>query len=278
MAAGDTAAASGSGSSSGPPPAPPALLPASVRPAQPCADSLRGGDSSNETTPLLLPQLLPPRPPLPPRRALAPSAWPRSANDTEAAMLNPEEVEDGGDDDDESVDGDSASSDEQAALLDGSTGSDAPAGPKQQRRRRTQSLSGPSSASRTLKVLLFVCGLSTFARSESLLMQTQMFARCFGLGSAFYPAASSALFMPGIIVQLLQNRYDKGIDRRFGTFRAANARILTSLFGPSGQGEADTAAAGPLDGALASSWIIYGWLRLLHFFGGSMWPFLLPKK
>lgn len=85
--------------------------------------------------------------------------------------------------------------------------------------------------SNTLKLLFFICGLSTFARSESVLMQTQMFAECFKLGNKFYPAASSAIFMPGILIQLIQNRYDKAMDRRFTTYRAANVRILSSVLG-----------------------------------------------
>ena len=60
--------------------------------------------------------------------------------------------------------------------------------------------------SNTLKLMFFICGLSTFARSESILMQTQMYAKCFGLGSTFYPSASSAMFMPGILIQLVQNK------------------------------------------------------------------------
>jgi hypothetical protein len=60
--------------------------------------------------------------------------------------------------------------------------------------------------SNTLKLLFFICGLSTFARSESVLMQTQMYTKCFNLGSTFYPSASSAIFMPGILIQLVQNR------------------------------------------------------------------------
>jgi hypothetical protein len=61
-------------------------------------------------------------------------------------------------------------------------------------------------------------------------MQTQMYARCFELGDHFYPAASAALFLPGILIQLIQSRYDKLFDRKYTTYRAANARILLSIF------------------------------------------------
>ena len=83
--------------------------------------------------------------------------------------------------------------------------------------------------SNTLKLLFFICGLSTFARSESVLMQTQMYADCFGLGPNFYAAASSAIFMPGIIVQLVQTRFDRAVDRRFGTYTAAAVRITLAF-------------------------------------------------
>lgn len=67
--------------------------------------------------------------------------------------------------------------------------------------------------SNTLKLLFFICGLSTFARSESVLMQTQMYTKCFDLGTTFYPSASSAIFMPGILIQLVQNRWVGGCKK-----------------------------------------------------------------
>lgn len=91
---------------------------------------------------------------------------------------------------------------------------------------RSVVVSKPEGVSNTLKLLFFICGLSVFARSEALFMQTQMYAKCFGLGPNFYAAASSALFMPGIVVQMIQTKYDRHLDRKFGTYRAAAYRIV----------------------------------------------------
>jgi hypothetical protein len=85
--------------------------------------------------------------------------------------------------------------------------------------------------SNTLKLLFFICGLSTFARSEAVLMQTQMYAKCFHLGPNFYAAASSAIFMPGIFIQMIQTKYDRVFDRKYGTYKAAAFRIVLSYAG-----------------------------------------------
>ena len=82
--------------------------------------------------------------------------------------------------------------------------------------------------SNTLKLLFFICGLSTFARSEAVLMQTSMYAKCFHLGPNFYAAASSAIFIPGILVQVIQTKWDRYFDRKYGTYKAAAFRIVLS--------------------------------------------------
>eukprot|EP00730_Choanoeca_flexa_P016662 TRINITY_DN7925_c0_g1_i1.p1 TRINITY_DN7925_c0_g1~~TRINITY_DN7925_c0_g1_i1.p1 ORF type:complete len:464 (+),score=98.15 TRINITY_DN7925_c0_g1_i1:246-1637(+) len=87
----------------------------------------------------------------------------------------------------------------------------------------------PQGVSNTLKLLFFICGLSAFARSESVLMQTQMYAQCFDLGPNFYAAASSAIFMPGIFIQIIQTKYDRYFDRTYGTYRAAAYRIVLAF-------------------------------------------------
>lgn len=78
----------------------------------------------------------------------------------------------------------------------------------------------------TLRFLFFLCGVSTFARSEVVLMQTQMYAECFGLGEYFYALASISIFMPGILVQMLQSKFDARLDQHFGTARSATWRIM----------------------------------------------------
>eukprot|EP00045_Choanoeca_perplexa_P013598 m.154791 g.154791 ORF g.154791 m.154791 type:complete len:459 (-) comp16397_c0_seq1:1184-2560(-) len=89
----------------------------------------------------------------------------------------------------------------------------------------------PTHISNTLKLLFFICGLSTFARSEAVLMQTQMYAKCFHLGPTFYAAASSAIFMPGIFIQIIQTKFDRYFDRKYGTYKAAAFRIVLSYVG-----------------------------------------------
>lgn len=82
-----------------------------------------------------------------------------------------------------------------------------------------------------LKIFFLVCGLSVFARSESVFMQTQMYARCFDLGDRFYALASCAIFMPGILVQIIQNKYDVVHDLAYGTYKATTCRLVAALLG-----------------------------------------------
>eukprot|EP00049_Salpingoeca_infusionum_P015775 m.309319 g.309319 ORF g.309319 m.309319 type:complete len:508 (-) comp15945_c6_seq1:342-1865(-) len=78
-----------------------------------------------------------------------------------------------------------------------------------------------------MKFLAFLCGISTFARTECILMQTLMFARCFD-NRSFYPKSSMFMFMPGILVQVLQSRFDQGFNARHTTFKASIFRISSS--------------------------------------------------
>ena len=43
----------------------------------------------------------------------------------------------------------------------------------------------------------------------------------------FYGLATVVLFLPGLVVQLFQNRYDKAFDTRFGARQTAICRLLT---------------------------------------------------
>ncbi|EGD80488.1 hypothetical protein PTSG_11131 [Salpingoeca rosetta] len=87
------------------------------------------------------------------------------------------------------------------------------------------------STSLALKLFFLVCGLSVFARSEAVFMQTQMYAKCFGLGDRFYALASCAIFMPGILVQIIQNKYDVLHDLKYGTYKATTTRLLVAVLG-----------------------------------------------
>ena len=80
-----------------------------------------------------------------------------------------------------------------------------------------------------IKCMLVVCGLSTFVRSECVLMQIQMYDICFDLGANFYAIASGCFFLPGIFVQLLQERYDDRMDERFGTHQSMLFRCYASV-------------------------------------------------
>eukprot|EP00054_Salpingoeca_dolichothecata_P026429 m.189042 g.189042 ORF g.189042 m.189042 type:complete len:513 (-) comp25652_c0_seq2:188-1726(-) len=84
---------------------------------------------------------------------------------------------------------------------------------------------------RYLGVLFFLCGVSTFARTESFLLQTVLFSMCFDYGPNYYPIASGCLFLPGIFVQLLQSRFDMTFGRQLSTFKANLLRISVSAIG-----------------------------------------------
>eukprot|EP00043_Microstomoeca_roanoka_P018901 m.206408 g.206408 ORF g.206408 m.206408 type:complete len:429 (-) comp16907_c1_seq2:242-1528(-) len=88
-----------------------------------------------------------------------------------------------------------------------------------------------ASKSAALKLLFVICGLSVFARSESVFMQTQMYSKCFGLGDRFYALASCAMFMPGILVQIMQHSVDPYQDRKYGTRRASSYRLVIAVLG-----------------------------------------------
>lgn len=80
-----------------------------------------------------------------------------------------------------------------------------------------------------IRFMFFLCGLSTFARSEVILIQTQMYAKCFGLGNNFYAIASCCMFIPGIIIQAVQARYDSTLDKKFTARKAAVFRVCIVL-------------------------------------------------
>ena len=72
-----------------------------------------------------------------------------------------------------------------------------------------------------LGVLLFVCGASTFARTEAFVLQTELFSFCFRQGTLYTPLAILLLFAPGLVIQFVQAKYDAGYDLRFGSSKAA---------------------------------------------------------
>eukprot|EP00041_Stephanoeca_diplocostata_P026792 m.728187 g.728187 ORF g.728187 m.728187 type:complete len:493 (+) comp23045_c0_seq3:231-1709(+) len=51
-----------------------------------------------------------------------------------------------------------------------------------------------------VNILLFLCGLTTFARTEAFLLQMKMFETCLGYGDIFYPIATAMLFAPATVV------------------------------------------------------------------------------
>ena len=46
-----------------------------------------------------------------------------------------------------------------------------------------------------------LCGVSVFPRTEAIFLQSNLFARCFGLGPNFYALAVGFGFAPGIMVR-----------------------------------------------------------------------------
>ena len=53
-----------------------------------------------------------------------------------------------------------------------------------------------------------------------------MFNICLGYGVKYYALATGFMFLPGILLLILQTNIDHRIDRRFGTFRANFGRLL----------------------------------------------------
>lgn len=74
-------------------------------------------------------------------------------------------------------------------------------------------------------ICMWVMGMSAFPITETLLLQTSMFTRCFQW-PGFYGVATVLLFLPGLLVQMLQNRYDKQIDTRFGARVTSSVRLV----------------------------------------------------
>eukprot|EP00042_Codosiga_hollandica_P043642 m.416254 g.416254 ORF g.416254 m.416254 type:complete len:552 (+) comp56611_c0_seq15:393-2048(+) len=77
-----------------------------------------------------------------------------------------------------------------------------------------------------IRLSLFFCGIGSFARCEAFLLQSQLYNICFEEGLDFYAKASAALFLPGVLVLVLQSKYDHAIDKRFGTLRANYSRVI----------------------------------------------------
>lgn len=78
-------------------------------------------------------------------------------------------------------------------------------------------------------VVVFLClwimGMSAFPLTETLLLQTSMFTKCYQW-PGFYGLATVLLFLPGLGVQMMQNRYDKALDTKFGAKITASFRLL----------------------------------------------------
>ena len=68
-------------------------------------------------------------------------------------------------------------------------------------------------------------GASTFPITETLLLQTAMYTKCWGWGG-FYGLATVTLFLPGLVVQVAQNRWDQLFDLKYGTRRMGAIRLL----------------------------------------------------
>jgi len=67
-------------------------------------------------------------------------------------------------------------------------------------------------------------GMSAFPITETLLLQTAMFTSCWGWGG-YYGLATVTLFLPGLFIQLAQNRWDQGFDRDYGTRKMGCFRL-----------------------------------------------------
>eukprot|EP00037_Helgoeca_nana_P016156 m.151878 g.151878 ORF g.151878 m.151878 type:complete len:631 (-) comp23368_c0_seq3:61-1953(-) len=76
------------------------------------------------------------------------------------------------------------------------------------------------------KLIILLCGMATFARTECVLLQTVFFAECCDYGAArFYTFAQLLLFVPGPIVIWLVRRYERH-DGKMTTFQRAMRKIV----------------------------------------------------
>jgi hypothetical protein len=80
-------------------------------------------------------------------------------------------------------------------------------------------------SSTALALCFSAIGLSAFPSTETLLLQTSLFVKCVDWPE-YYGLASIALFVPGLIVQMLQNSYDQTVNLRFGLQPAMVARLF----------------------------------------------------
>ena len=112
----------------------------------------------------------------------------------------------------------------------GSTGSSPEAGAAQQQlwpadeaQEAEWQMRGRSSVA--LALCFSAIGMSAFPSTETLLLQTSLFVKCVDWPQ-YYGLATITLFVPGLVVQVLQNRYDRALNLRFGLRLAMGARLL----------------------------------------------------
>ena len=95
-----------------------------------------------------------------------------------------------------------------------------------------------------VRLLLFLCGMGVFARAEAFFLQTQvhhryvmmtssqtrlqLFNQCLGYGLNYYAVSNALMFLPGIIMMIIQGHFDLSYDRRFGTLKSNFVRITTT--------------------------------------------------
>ena len=80
-------------------------------------------------------------------------------------------------------------------------------------------------SSMALALCFSAIGLSAFPSTETLLLQTTLFVKCVDWPE-YYGLATITLFVPGLLVQMLQNRYDRACNLRFGLRLAMGARLV----------------------------------------------------
>lgn len=80
-------------------------------------------------------------------------------------------------------------------------------------------------SSTALALCFSAIGLSAFPSTETLLLQTSLFVKCVDWPE-YYGLASITLFVPGLVVQMLQNSYDQTMNLRLGLQPAMVLRLL----------------------------------------------------
>lgn len=79
-----------------------------------------------------------------------------------------------------------------------------------------------------INLLLFLCGISTFARTEAFLLQITLFQKCLGYGNLFYPLAQGLFFGFGALYLYILQYVEENVWTvpKLGIYTVAKRKLL----------------------------------------------------